>query len=95
MRKELVLEEYEIVCDKCSGEGTIPVEGTRFCTNCPKCLGDGKIDWIENIVGKRRVKDILDEIASAMAEELAKEIDKEIMKELMKENENAIYLKKR
>jgi len=31
-----------------------------FKRRCPKCLGDGRLDWVERIVGKRmeNVKDV-------------------------------------
>ncbi len=53
----------KFVCSECNGrcvteqayifvfEGSI-MEGTRMI-DCPKCLGDGEVDWIENIVGKK------------------------------------------
>jgi len=45
------LEEGEMICDKCQGRGhyeTGPFTGSI----CGKCQGTGKVDWIENIVGK-------------------------------------------
>ena len=36
----------KVVCSKC--------EGSRQTWLCPKCLGKGELDWIENVVGKRR-----------------------------------------
>ncbi len=50
--KEPWLEEGEYICSQCNGTGNLsntPIFGT-----CPKCSGDGKVDWIENIVGKDR-----------------------------------------
>lgn len=43
------LEEWEMVCDKCEGRGTSWI----YTTPCSKCQGKGKVDWIENIVGKK------------------------------------------
>jgi len=45
-----------MICPYCNGEGHLhsnPDFGT-----CVKCLGDGKIDWVQNIVGKD-IKDSL------------------------------------
>ena len=47
----------EVICDKCNGTGhqatweNIP--DYRVYTPCSKCHGDGKLDWLENIMGKR------------------------------------------
>ena len=40
-------EVEKVVCDKCEGKGI--VEKGYLCS---KCLGIGKLDWIENVVGK-------------------------------------------
>ena len=52
------LKEGEIICDKCKGAGSTKVKrdprrsGPYHPTMiCIKCLGEGKIDWIENIIG--------------------------------------------
>jgi len=50
------LEEYEIICPKCNGSG---LDQTRDQTginkyHCQKCNGTGRLDWIENIIGKRK-----------------------------------------
>jgi len=49
---KLELEEGEIKCPKCKGKGYIK-DPRGFKTACVKCLGCGKIDWIENVVGKQ------------------------------------------
>ncbi len=47
------------VCDECLGGGLIEVEENDnpyyipYYVTCPKCMGDGELDWIENIVGKK------------------------------------------
>ena len=43
------LEEGEMVCDKCEGGG----KSWIYTTPCSKCQGEGKVDWIENIVGRK------------------------------------------
>jgi len=55
------LEEGEGICDQCIGTGyelNIPIE--RYNAGyynkhykCSKCQGEGKLDWVENIVGKK------------------------------------------
>lgn len=45
----------EYLCEPCNGWGRIINEDGTLRTlyvQCPRCLGDGKLDWIENIVGK-------------------------------------------
>lgn len=43
-----------MICSKCNGIGFInkPQRPGQVC-RCPKCQGNGKLDWIENIVGKK------------------------------------------
>jgi|GEM_PF-6490065 len=42
------------VCSKCNGKGTLDIsdDPTKHVKSCPKCLGIGKLDWVENVVGK-------------------------------------------
>lgn len=111
MEEQKVLDESlgEVLCSECGGSGrgksvekikvgTLWIPGIGSC--CKKCKGTGKLDWIENAVGKRplfvkpgiyteivpvEVAGIGDEIVRAMAEKMAEEIDKDIIKELIKE----------
>lgn len=50
------LEKGEIVCDECDGVGLISPDvhtiSYIYKIDCPKCKGSGKLDWIENLVGK-------------------------------------------
>jgi len=56
------LEVGEVVCNKCNGKRRIRTDKpkwwqlrlTEIESLCPKCFGDGKLDWIENAVGKKR-----------------------------------------
>lgn len=43
MFRRVELEQGEVICSSCSGVGS-----------CSKCHGDGKLDWIENILGKKK-----------------------------------------
>lgn len=48
------MKKEEVKCDKCNGTGALPADLERSIpsTTCPKCYGWGKLDWIENVVGK-------------------------------------------
>ena len=50
MKNKMNLNPGEVICDKCNGEIFIGDESNTEI--CSKCLGAGKVDWIENIVGK-------------------------------------------
>ena len=56
IRKE-TLEEGEVICSKCEGVGfvdKIKSDNTSlYKGSCPKCHGTGKLDWIENVLGKK------------------------------------------
>jgi DnaJ-class molecular chaperone len=46
------LQEGEVVCDKCGGSGVDRIiKGTVL--GCLKCKGDGFLDWVEKVVGKK------------------------------------------
>lgn len=62
MEEQKVLDESlgEVLCDKCDGKGWEHGEMVNYSTmspgmpwRCKKCKGEGKLDWIENAVGKR------------------------------------------
>jgi len=50
------LKPGEIKCDRCNGSGEnydpkfVKIWGI---TDCPKCWGEGKLSWVDNLVGKR------------------------------------------
>ena len=44
------MEMYK--CDHCDGKGTIPVHLEGWSGICPKCMGTGNVDWVENVVWK-------------------------------------------
>ncbi len=46
------------ICKECGGTGKVREKRDRWSRrvvrrNCPVCEGDGKLDWIEKIVGKK------------------------------------------
>lgn len=94
------LEKGGMICPECNGTGIseyvqeINIQNYQTITGktfCKKCLGNGKLDWIENLVGKENPlnnvqmfnesipQDLIDELYKNMSEHLAKDIDKRIM----------------
>lgn len=87
------LEEGEMVCDRCNGTGNFPVsDDGQNCAICSKCWGEGKVDWIENIMGRKipmsssssqsngpSMSSMSSDAVDAMSMVLANEIDKEIL----------------
>jgi len=54
------ISEGEIICPKCEGRGTVtkmvpsvvdPKAYVEAIITCKKCNGDGKLDWIQRVVG--------------------------------------------
>lgn len=47
-----------IICKECKGKGFIGRPGITLYGSkyCKKCLGFGKLDWIEQIFGKKNDK---------------------------------------
>lgn len=47
--------EGEEVCRKCRGKGEVILRTPNYVRHlcCDKCLGTGKIDWVEKAIGKR------------------------------------------
>ncbi len=62
--KKRNLKEGELICDKCDGKsGSVNGKPSDSLTNaawvrCSKCQGTGKVDWVENIVGKVQADDM-------------------------------------
>jgi len=98
------LEEGEMICDKCEGTGIMirvrkPVGEISTGTICRKCHGTGKVDWIENIMGKKvlsssssssssdssssSVPELSCFFDSSMIEKMSKHISDEIDKEVL------------
>lgn len=97
--KKLNLEEGEIICDKCNGRGVNPIKNKfEFPIPCNKCQGLGKLDWIENIVGKKSTTfgttsnstyssisntfNLQNSIMNDVSSAIAKQIDEEIIESL-------------
>jgi hypothetical protein len=53
MIPERDLQSGEVICNRCDGVGEVLPKNSHFGIEiCPKCDGFGKLDWIENIMGK-------------------------------------------
>jgi len=85
-----------MICNECDGRGYNPktedLEKNELQWVCPKCQGDGWVDWISNITGKPFIEeppDYLNKWAGLAAKELAKKIDQDIMDTLMKKSAHA------
>jgi hypothetical protein len=62
------LKDGETICPECNGTGRSlrgkdekDPFGWLFC---PKCVGSGKLDWVEMVVGKRLVFHFTDPIST-------------------------------
>lgn len=54
-------EISNLTCDRCDGCGEDyknPLYEGAYFKPCPKCNGEGNVDWIENIFGKKPIIDI-------------------------------------
>ena len=49
----MILNEGEVICDKCNGTGG---QTHTFSGICYKCLGKGKLDWVTNAMGRQNVE---------------------------------------
>jgi len=45
------MTDGKLICDLCHGSGTYS-HRDDLDGECPKCHGEGKLDWVENVVGK-------------------------------------------
>jgi len=58
LKKYITLDEGEEFCPNCKGKGKLPLKfdgkGLSMLLRCHVCGGEGKLDWIEKVVGKKR-----------------------------------------
>lgn len=92
-------EDFLVTCVRCKGTGKIinsdkDIQYADFI--CPKCLGFKKLNWIENIIGKKRpdlkvIYDFIESIDTSyyypkfidkLGEDLKNSIDEEIINTL-------------
>jgi DnaJ-class molecular chaperone len=60
LKRYIEIREGEEFCPKCDGKGRVPKSqgiGRMLGSTleCNECLGEGKIDWVEKAVGKKRI----------------------------------------
>ena len=46
------LQEHEVICSKCDGEGFIPIDD-NVTEVCHKCGGKRKLDWVSNAMSRK------------------------------------------
>lgn len=90
----------KVVCSKCHGNGQIWPKGI-----CVKCFGEGRLDWVENVVGKRKFTIrpgvyteggiVAKIIQDNMAEGLSRVIDHDIIEGIKKDLYEQKYIKER
>jgi len=60
LNKHITLDDGEEFCPKCKGNGRLPrkkggqIKGLTMFLKCNVCSGEGKMDWVEKVVGKKR-----------------------------------------
>lgn len=60
LKRIISLNEGERFCPSCDGSGTVRARwkhnnygNSSLLLTCSNCLGQGKLDWVEEAVGKR------------------------------------------
>ena len=51
--KKMDLREGECACGRCNGWGEVYDSERDYIIKCMHCLGEGKLDWVENVTGKK------------------------------------------
>ncbi len=83
-------EEVYHVCYRCNGSGRDPED---IYSKCKACWATGKLDWIENILGRKEKPTLSfeEEAVENMTIELSKQIDKDILEALKTGCSSSIY----
>jgi len=42
-----------MICNKCNGQKYYESSDGKFKQRCPKCLGNGELDWVESVLGAK------------------------------------------
>lgn len=50
-----IIEGY-VRCNKCDGYGKINIGIFKEGDMCPKCIGAGQLDWLDNAKGQRTLR---------------------------------------
>lgn len=97
LKKYTELLDGEEFCPVCKGKGTVRKYKKRvkqISPNlvCHKCLGNGKLDWIEKATGVAPIKHIdpYETLTYHLAQELAEQIDRDIIRSCIKSAEHNI-----
>ena len=72
------LKEGEAICPECNGiGGGFSKKFEKLWLNCGKCGGDGKLDWVEMILGKKPIEFLYtpDGLRKEMASKLRMEME--------------------
>jgi hypothetical protein len=72
-----------IICDECNGKGNVPFKNQDILNDfhrCKKCRGLGKLNWIENIFGRKELIRGMDEMLEAWR------LEDEYMRDLLIKN---------
>ncbi len=60
LKKHITLKDGEEFCPNCKGKGKMlrksvgQIQGLSMFLKCHICGGEGKMDWVEKVVGKKR-----------------------------------------
>jgi len=79
LHKDTILNEGDEFCPRCKGSGIQSDPSPRYCK---KCLGKGKLDWIEQAMGVNPSTidlSIRQKFLNEASKYLADQIDKEIL----------------
>ena len=78
---DIKLEEGEVICSRCEGRGCSPFFSIQEAQEtCPKCNGEGKLDWVSNAMVKENLfYEYKNDFIKFASECLKNDIDKNIM----------------
>lgn len=71
------LKEGEVLCPECEGSGSHPKDlekESMYFNRCMRCLGEGKLDWVEAAMQKREPAIILPKLRTTWPKLLAKDL---------------------
>lgn len=98
----MLINEGEVICDKCNGTGY-----SRKNVPCYKCRGTGKLDWVTNVMGRKKPRMLTasfsqtsgssifkNKIAKKYVDAMAREMAKKIDEEILESLSNPDSLKK-
>ena len=99
LKKYITIDNGEECCPKCKGKGCVRKykKTTYYEFNpllaCDKCLGNGKIDWVEKITGVPQSKNAIttnfthEQVLNEVTFEFARQVDNDILRTVIKKAE--------